>query len=195
MVVRNRQVKDRLDEGAGRGTHHVSDIPGKELAGSAVDVRHLRRGRHSWRERGRVHDTVRIGKHPRERSLRHVLIQDPVDLALPHRGLLCATRHEIEQTIAGSADCPGDAVFEKRDVGDRVFLGQPPPEDIAHVLQRLGGKEAAASYGLRAIGAYYEVKVGGVTIREVHRHGVVPGVGHGGDLLALVVDRIADPAP
>jgi hypothetical protein len=121
-------------------------------------------------------DAARIGEHPRECGIRYVLIQHPIDLALPHRDLLRATRHEIEQTIAGSADRPGHAVFEEGDVGDRLLLGEPPPEDISHVLQRLSGKEEAPAYRLWAISAYHEVKLGAVTIGEVHRHGIAPGV-------------------
>jgi hypothetical protein len=142
-----------------------------------------------------VDDPVYIGKHPGEHSICDVLVQDPVHLTLPHRDLLSATRHEVEQTITGVADRPGHAAFEERDVGDRLLLGQPPPEDISYILQRLGGKEEAPSYGLLAIGTHDEVELGRVTIREVHRHGIGLGVGHGGDLLVLVVDRIREPAP
>jgi hypothetical protein len=140
-------------------------------------------------------DPVRIGEHSGERGIRDVLIQDPVHLSLPHRDLLSATRHEVEQTIPGVADRPGHTVFKELDIGDTLLLGQSPPEDISHILQRLGGKEKAPSHRLLAIGTYHEVKLGGVTIREVHRHGSIPGVGHGGNLLALVVDRIWDSAP
>jgi hypothetical protein len=66
---------------------------------------------------------ARIGEHPRECGIRYVLIQDPVDLTLPHRDLLRATRHEIEQTIAGITDRPRHTVFEEGDVGDRALLG------------------------------------------------------------------------
>jgi hypothetical protein len=74
MVVGDGQVKDGLDEGARCSTHHVGDIPGKVLVGSVVDVRHLRRRRHSWRQRGGVDDSMRIGEHPREGGIRHILI-------------------------------------------------------------------------------------------------------------------------
>jgi hypothetical protein len=115
-----------------------------------------------------VNDAVRIGEHLGKCGIRDVLIQDPVHLALPHRDLLRATRHEIEQTIASSADRPGHAAFEQGDMANRPLLGQTPPEDISHILQRLGGKEEVPSNGLLAIGAYHEVKLGRVTIREVH---------------------------
>ena len=66
---------------------------------------------------------MRIGEHSGERGIRRVLIENPVDLALPHRDLLCTTRHEIEQAIAGGADRLGHAVFEEGDVSDRLLLG------------------------------------------------------------------------
>jgi hypothetical protein len=121
-------------------------------------------------------DAVRISEHPGERRICDVLIQDPVDLALPHCDLLRATRHEIEQTIAGIADRPRHPVFEEGDVGDRLLLGQPSPEDIPRVLQRLSRKKETPSYGLLAISTYHEVKLGRVTIREVHRHSIASGV-------------------
>jgi hypothetical protein len=176
MVVGEGQIKDSLDEGVRRGTHRVGDIPGKMLAGSVVDVRHLRRRCYPWRKRGGVDDPMRISEHPGKRGIRHILIEHPVHLTLPHRDLLGATRHEVEQTIAGGAERPGDAVFKKHAVGDRLLLGQPSPEDIPHVLQRLGGKEQAPSDGLRAIGTHYEIKLSGVTICEVYRHGIASGV-------------------
>jgi hypothetical protein len=142
-----------------------------------------------------VDDPVSIGEHSRKRNICDVLIQDPVHLTFPHRHLLRATWHEIEQTVAGIADRPRHAVFEEGDVGDRLLLSQSPPEDIAYVLQRLGGKEEAPSYGLRAIGTHHEIKLGGMTICEVHRYGIASEVGHGSDLLTLVVERIWDPAP
>jgi hypothetical protein len=73
-VVGDRQIKDSLDEGTGRGTYRVGDIPGKLLTGSVVYVRHLRRRRHTGRERGGVDDTVRVGEYPGKGSIRHILI-------------------------------------------------------------------------------------------------------------------------
>jgi hypothetical protein len=59
----------------------------------------------------------------------------------------------------------------------------------------LGRKEEAPSDGLRAIGTHYEIILGGVAIGEVHRHGLASGIGHGSDLLPLVVERIGNLAP
>ena len=46
----------------------------------------------------------------------------------------------------------------------------------------------------KQLGPHHEVKLGSVTLCEVHRHDIASGVGHGSDLLTLVVDRLREPA-